>query len=300
MTWSIGIDIGGTTIKAVAVQTDGEMLRKVSRPTNDQQDSLADWVEHAREVIAEFEGETGSPAMAVGLCAPGIADPNHRWISWLPQRLRGIEGFDWTKALERETPVPVVNDAHSAMLGEIWVGSVAGKNNVVLLTLGTGVGGAILSDGKLLNGGIGRAGHFGHLCLDIDGPPSIAGMPGAVEVMIGNATVKDRSQGRFASTRELVAAYEAGNAEAANIWLRSVRALGCAVASIINIIDPEVVVLTGGITTAGNSLMSPLQEVLDEVEWRPGGHQVPVVFGVLDQWAGALGAAYAALHPEVL
>ena len=73
----------------------------------------------------------------------------------------------------------------------------------------------------------------------------------------------------------------------------SIRSLGCAIASYINIIDPEIVVLAGGISIVGNTLMDPLMTVLDEVEWRPGGHQVPVVFGALDKWAGAVGAAYA-------
>ena len=95
-------------------------------------------------------------------------------------------------------------------------------------------------------------------------------------------------------------AYEAGDKSATKIWLKSIRALGCAIASYINILDPEVVVLTGGITTAGEALMKPLLTVMNEVEWRPGGHQVPIVFGKLDMWAGAMGAAYAGFDPESL
>jgi glucokinase len=115
--------------------------------------------------------------------------------------------------------------------------------------------------------------------------------------MIGNYTVQERSKGRFSSTRDLVDAHEANDPVATEIWLRSIRALGCAIASYIHIIDPEIVVITGGISIVGKTLMDPLNAVLDEVEWRPGGHQVPVVFGKLDMWAGAVGAAYAALHP---
>ena len=95
-------------------------------------------------------------------------------------------------------------------------------------------------------------------------------------------------------------AYENHDQEASRIWLKSIRALGCAIASYINILDPEVVVLTGGIATAGDSLLKPLKEIMNEVEWRPGGHQVPVVFGKLDKWAGAVGAAYAALNPDAI
>jgi glucokinase len=191
----------------------------------------------------------------------------------------------------------VLNDAHAALLGEAWVGAARGREHVVLLTLGTGVGGAIMTDGRLLRGTIGRAGHLGHACLDIDGPPSITGMPGAIEVMVGDCTLGGRSGGRFKSTKDLVAAHLVGDAGATRIWLRSVRALGCAIASYVNILDPEIVVLAGGITLAGEALLKPLRMVLDEVEWRPGGHAVPVVFAELGEWAGALGAARAALEP---
>ena len=300
MTWSIGIDIGGTAIKAIATRADGTVIQRITHPTNEHTDSLENWVAHAKTVIQEFESQVGGTVPQVGLCAPGLADTQHRWISYLPKRLDGIEGFDWTKALERDSRVPVLNDAHAALLGESWIGAARDRKHIVLLTLVTGVGGAILSNGKLLKGNIGRAGHLGHMSQNIYGPKSIANMPGAIETMIGNATVGERSQGRFTSTRKLVNAYEAGDKSATKIWLKSIRALGCAIASYINILDPEVVVLTGGITTAGEALMKPLLTVMNEVEWRPGGHQVPIVFGKLDMWAGAMGAAYAGFDPESL
>ncbi|MDG2170555.1 MAG: ROK family protein [Opitutales bacterium] len=298
MTWSVGIDIGGTAIKAVAINDRDEIILQRSKPTNDDPDSFRTWVDSAKAILSELESEVGSPANAVGICAPGLADRQHRWISYLPVKLQGIEKFDWTQALGCTDQVPVVNDAHSALLGESWIGAAGGKQDVVLLTLGTGVGGAILSDGRLINGAIGRAGHLGHMSQDIVGEPSIANMPGAIETMIGNSTVEKRSDGKFYSTRDLVKAHEGGDTVATEVWLKSIRALGCAIASYINILDPEVVVLTGGITTAGDSLINPLLTVMEEVEWRPGGHTVPIIFGKLDMWAGAVGAAYAALHPD--
>ena len=111
------------------------------------------------------------------------------------------------------------------------------------------------------------------MSLDPDGPVSITGMPGAIEVMFGDCTVAQRTGGKFASTATLVTAFRAGDAEAAHWWLASIRALGCAVASCINLFDPEVVVLGGGIAQAGEALFVPLAGELDRVEWRPGGHQ---------------------------
>ena len=290
------MDLGGTVLKAVAAKEDGAILSAKSLPINDRSGSIAQWVDGADRLISDFERELDAKAPAIGVSAPGLASPDRRCIDYLPGKLFGIEGLDWTEALGGNTRVPVLNDAHAALLGECWVGVARQKRDVVMLTLGTGVGGAIMVDGRLLNGVIGRAGHLGHMSLDPDGLPSNTGMPGAIEVMIGDCTLQDRSSGRFSSTRDLVRAHREGNGVATEIWLRSVRALGCAIGSYINIIDPELVVLAGGITKAGEALMIPLEEVMDEVEWRPGGHRVPVVLASLGQRAGALGAAYAANH----
>jgi glucokinase len=92
-------------------------------------------------------------------------------------RLNGLQGFVWTDFLDSPRPVVVLNDAHAALLGEVWKGAARGYNNVILLTLGTGVGGALLIDGRLAQGNIGRAGHLGHVSLNSDGAPDIAGTP---------------------------------------------------------------------------------------------------------------------------
>ena len=161
----------------------------------------------------------------------------------------------------------------------------------MLLTLGTGVGGAILADGRLLRGAIGRAGHLGHISLDPRGPVGILRTPGAIEELFGECSLAARTGGRFQTTRALLAAVDSGDAEAAAVWTRSVRALACAIASYINILDPEVVILGGGITESGDQLWRPLERELDQVEWRPGGHRVPVVRAELGGWAGTYGAA---------
>jgi glucokinase len=208
----------------------------------------------------------------------------------MPGRLQGLENLDWSNYLK--APVRVLNDAHAALLGEAWLGAVAGKRNVFLLTLGTGVGGAILSDGQLLRGTIGRAGHLGHITMNPGGAPDIVNTPGSMEDAIGNSTVVARSDGKFASTRDLVTAHQNGNAFASRVWLDSVRALAAGIASLINVLDPEAVVLGGGIVAAGDALLVPLRSFLDEMEWRPGGHQVPIVPAILGDYAGALGAAF--------
>lgn len=296
LNWGIGIDVGGTVIKAAAVDRKGKVLARDDRPTHDGRDTVHHWAGRACELVAQFRDELGGDPAFAGVCSPGLVADDDRSIAYLPGKLEGLEGFDWTDALDLGIPVPVVNDAHAALLGEAWVGAARGKRHVVLYTLGTGVGGAILVDGQILKGAIGRAGHLGHASLDPDGPVSITGMPGAIEVLIGNCTISERGGGRYPTTHALIDAHRRGDEAATAIWLRSVRALGCAIASTINIIDPEVVVIGGGIAAAGDALFAPLHSVLDEVEWRPGGHAVPLVPATLGEWAGTLGAARAGLQ----
>ena len=120
-------------------------------------------------------------------------------------------------------------------------------------------------------------------------------MPGSLEGAIGNCTVAARTDGRFTETRVLVEAHLAGDPLATRVWRRSVRDLAVAIASIVNAVDPELVVVGGGIARAGPALFEPLAEDLAAVEWRPLGRRVRVLPAALDDLAGAIGAARAAL-----
>jgi glucokinase len=183
-------------------------------------------------------------------------------------------------------------------MGEVWRGAARGARNAILLTLGTGVGGAALVDGHLLRGHISRAGHFGHVSLDPAGRPDIAGTPGSLEDAIGECTVKARTKGRFDSTKDLVAASKRNDRFARRVWLDSVQSLAAAVASLINVLDPEVVVIGGGISKAGPALFRPLKQFLDRFEWRPGGARARVVPAKRGHLAGAFGAAWNSIHFE--
>ena len=296
MTFLIGIDLGTTNTKAAAFAPDGALLAKQLRPTGDGREGGGPpaFAEGVRALIADLERELGGTASGVGLAAPGLAARDERSIAHMPGRFGGLEGFDWSAWIGRD--VPVLNDAHAALLGEIWCGAAKGLRDVMMLTLGTGVGGAFVSDGRLIRGHIGRAGHLGHICLDPDGAPDITRIPGSIEDLIGNHNIATRSGGRFATTHDLIAAYRAGDADATRIWLKSVRELGCAVASLVNVLDPEAVVIGGGIALAGDALFGPLQQVLDEVEWRPAGHAIKLLPAALGDWAGACGTAWRAAN----
>jgi glucokinase len=286
--YAVGIDLGGTNLKLVAVTGAGEEL---FRATESTPQSLDGWREAIRARLEALAAELGEPPTRVGVAAPGLVAPDGRSIAWMRGRLEALQGVDWTTFLNAGCPVPVLNDGHAALLAEAWRGAAAGRRNVVLLTLGTGVGGGALVDGRLLTGHIGRAGHLGHIALDADGPPDIVGTPGSLEDAIGECTIAARSGGRFRTTEALVRAYRDGDGGAAELWLRAVRRLACGIASLINVLDPEVVVLGGGITRAGQDLFAPLARFLDSLEWRPLGAATPVLPAALGEYAGAIGAA---------
>jgi glucokinase len=292
----IGVDVGGTQIKMAAFAPDGRIINRwkrktIDRPTRD--------VPHFAKTVRRMLRSSKSGAKRIGIAAPGVAARNGRFIAFQPGKMHGIEGFDWTTFLQRKECVPVLNDAQAALLGEVWRGAAVGCRNVVMLTLGTGVGGAVLCDGRLLRGAIGRAGHLGHTSVEPGGDRSIFGMPGALETAIGDCTVSQRSGGRFSSTFQLIVAQLDGDVAAQRVWLKSVQTLARAVASFINCFDPEIVIIGGGIAQAGRTLFGPLTEFLDEIEWRPNGHRVHVKPAALGEWAGTYGAAWNAMRTRI-
>jgi glucokinase len=294
MSYFIGIDLGGSSVKAIAVTQDGEKLAQQNLDF-DAAEGMQ-WAEHVASIVRELEREQGSPAAELGLSAPGLAARDAQAIACMPGRLEGLVGLDWTDFLKRENPVQVLNDGHAALMGEAWLGAGQGGNDVIMLTLGTGVGGAALVEGNLLRGNIGRAGHFGHISLNPEGEPDICGTPASLEMAIGNCTIETRSKGRFKSTHELVSAHLAGDEEASRIWLKSVKALAAGVTGLINVLDPETVIIGGGIARAGDALFKPLAEFLDAMEWRPMGSAVRIAPAELGELAGAYGAASSSIR----
>lgn len=289
----IGIDLGGSSVKAVVVTRAGEKLAAANRPFDP--DAAMAFAETVQALVSNLESEHGE-AEFIGLSAPGLAAKDGRSIAYLPNRLAGMEGLDWTSHLRRSHPIAVLNDAHAALMGEVWLGAAQGVVNVIMLTLGTGVGGAAMVDGTLLRGHTGKAGHLGHVCLDLQGQPDICGTPGSLEMMIGNCTIGARSGDEFPSTHAVIEAVRGGNARAEQIWLSSVTALACGIGSFSNILDPEVVVIGGGIAQAGDLLFEPLRKKVDEVEWKVCGHDLQIVAAQLGEFAGAYGAAWNAIR----
>lgn len=293
---TIGIDLGGTRIKGVAIDGNGSVLNQLLKPTNDGDDSI--WKKAVAETVDELAKQVNAEKYSVGISAPGLPNENNTAIAFMPGRMHGLENFCWSDLLKQQTYV--LNDAVAAMMAEAKFGGAKNKKNVVMLTLGTGVGGAILIDGKPYQGAFAKAGHIGHMVIDDEGDCDVTGMPGSLEECIGNCTIEKRSKGKFSTTHELLNAYRNNDAFAKEVWLRSVKQLAIGLASVTNIISPEVIVLGGGITEAGNDLFKPLDEYMAKYEWRAGGNKVEIVKASFGEMAGAVGAACFAKQKQQL
>jgi glucokinase len=283
--WLLGLDLGATRLKALCVTADGHDIARATAPSN-----ISAWQDSVKRCVTTLLEQHGQPE-AIGVAAPGLASVDERSIANMPGRLAGLSGLDWRDFLGFSKPVPVLNDAHAALLGEVWMGAAKDRRDVVMLTLGTGVGGAVLTDGRL--------GHLGHISIRADGPLDFLNTPGSLEDAVGNHSLPARSGGRFHSTFDLVAAAKQGDADAALVWDKSIRDLAAGITSLINVLDPELVLLGGGICEAGDDLFVPLERAMERVEWRPGGHRVPIIRATLGEWAGTYGAASRAIHPFI-
>ena len=209
--------------------------------------------------------------------------------------ISSIGRFPGDMTMKKADLMEQVNDAVAALMAEAKLGVAKDKKNAVLLTLGTGVGGAILIDGHPYQGNFQKAGHIGHIVIDHEDSCDVTGMPGSLEDAIGNSTVQKRSLGKFQDTHALLEAYRKGDHFATWIWLSSVRKLALGIASMINVLSPDCVILGGGITEAGDDLFEPLEHFLSLYEWRPGDNKAFIVKAQFGDMAGAIGAACFAL-----
>ena len=287
---AIGIDLGGTRVKGVLIDEYGNIIEEAITKT-DENDGL--WKNSVKNIYKQLCGNIPDDNFVVGLSAPGIPDKKNTCIQYMPERLIGIEGFNWGDFLQ--TNVYVVNDAIAAMAAEAKFGAAKNCNDAVMITIGTGVGGALLINGKIHQGAFQKAGHIGHMSINQDGNPDICGMPGSLEEAIGNYSIKERSGGLYHDTAHMIEEIKKNNKEAEKIWLKSVRSLAIAIASIGNIISPEKTIISGGITKAGSILIDPLKEFLNSFEWRAGGNGMEIEIAHFGEQSGAIGASAFAL-----
>jgi len=301
----IGVDLGGTKLLAGVVDSDLRVHHRAFRaaPTEGVLDALE---EVARELIQASE----TPVTAVGMGIPSLIDRAAgvaRWTNHLD--LEGVAVAD-LMADRLGLPVTVDNDANVAMLAELRAGAAREASHAVLLTVGTGIGGAAVADGRLVRGARGFAGEWGHVTVDLDGPPCPGRCPGrgCLEAMASGSALAvegDRAVAAHPSSA-LAAAERAGRTvtgalvtelahdgdEAARSAVEVVgRRLGVGLAAIANALDPEVIVIGGGVIAAGELLLGPAREELGRRALPPVAEGVRVVPARFGGESGMLGAA---------
>jgi glucokinase len=310
----LGIDIGGTNIVAGVVAEDGSaVLGTKSEPTVPDQgaDAVIDRiVALARASIEAARIE--NPAATVtgmGVGCPGPLDtrtgivlltPNLGWID-MPVRDRLAERL--------ELPAELDNDANCAMMGEWWIGAARGARQAIAFTLGTGIGGGIVVDGKLVHGASDVAGEIGHITIDTNGRRCGCGNDGCLEAYasgpaIARRTVEALEAGAESAIRLIVGddirkitaqtvyqAAAAGDPLALEVVRDTAKYLGVGIANMINILNPEVVVVCGGVTHAGHWLFDPLRREVARRAFKPAVRACRIVPGELPGTAGVFGAA---------
>ncbi len=248
------------------------------------------------------------PLCGIGIGCKGIIDTATSRVTSLPGNLNFLEGMVLAEVIDAgKVPVQADNDARAALVGEVLWGAARGKRNVVMLTLGTGVGGAVLVDGKILRGASGAAGHLGHMTLDLHGGLCICGNRGCVETRFSSRAIESdylahlhraapaklslEKTGQPPDTEAIFRAAAEGDESAGCVLERAFDYLTAAVVSVLHIFDPEVLIIGGNIAEAGPQLLSPIREEVTRRTRVLLGREVPIVFQSLVGYGGVAGAA---------
>ena len=289
---AIGIDVGGTKIAAGVIDREGRILRRVERPT--PADSRDEFLELLDEIVDELRIE-GVDAIGFGL--PSTID----------QRTGRVVGsvhvplndFDFRDHVAERFSIPVAldNDGNAAAIAEWKIGAGRGTSHMIMLTLGTGVGGGLILDGKPYRGWVGSGAEIGHMVLEYGGEPcsgTCTGHGHFEQVSSGRAADRKAVEllGPGATGRELVGAAREGNDEALEAVREIGRKLGAALGSLVNIFDPEVIVIGGGFSQARDLFLEPALETMKVEALRPGRDLVRVVPALLGPDAGLVGAGF--------
>jgi len=286
MTQLIGVDLGGTAIKLGRFSLEGELLAELEVPT--PQPAMPGAVVMAIvEAVQVLDPDRQAPVLGMGL--PGPMDAAAR-VARVCINLPGWEQVPLAEWLEPQLQrrVTLANDGNCALVGEAWRGAARDFQDVLLLTLGTGVGGGVLLGGQLFTGHGGAAAEPGLICIDPEGPPCNSGNRGSLEQFCSIAALARRSP---LSPRELSERAEAGDPRALAIWCDYGRCLGVGLSSLIYVLTPELVLIGGGLSAASaHFLPAALAEVEQRVqaESRQG---LQIRRCALGNGAGRLGAA---------
>lgn len=314
--WIVGVDLGGTSVKLAFIQEDGEILHKWEIPTDKSEQGkniLPDIAESIQRKMDEL-GETKERLIGIGMGAPGAVD-KEKGIIYEAVNLGWPKNYPIVKLLSDLSglPVEIDNDANCAALGEMWKGAGNGAKNIACVTLGTGVGGGIIVNGDIVQGVKGAAGEIGHITIIPEGgAPCNCGKTGCLETVAsatgivriakdtiiqyeGESSLKDLyiSKGSI-EAKDVFDCMNQGDTLSASIIEQIMLHLGLVLANIGNVLNPEKIVIGGGVSKAGDLLLNPLQKYFNQFAYSAVSASTELAIATLGNDAGILGAAWLA------
>lgn len=297
---ALAVDVGGTRLRAALVDIHGRVMHRQSlrTPADEGAEAVVAAIASACRAVMKEAGHP--PGLSLGLCAPGPLDAK-RGIALATPTIRGFTNFPLRQAVSDALGLPVVieNDGPCAALGEWLCGAGRGVENFVYVTISTGIGGGIVSEGKLLRGRLGLAGHIGHIPIRPDGGAiCFCGQTGCWEAEAsGTALTRKARAAGFADLADAFARAAAGEARAEAFATAAAADIALGLAGVIHVLSPERVVIGGGVANAFG-LLGPM--ILAHVEARVIApfRGVEIVPSALGDDPGLAGAAQLVLRPE--
>jgi glucokinase len=305
----IGLDLGGTNLRIAGVTPSAEVIdlyREETRASGGPEDLIRRMTAGLRGVESQLR-DGGWEVLGASLGVPGIVDRRAGAVASSPN-LPGWEHVPLLKCVAKEVSLPLYleNDANAAVFGEYWAGAGRGRQTIVLLTLGTGVGGGIIIDGHLLRGADGMAGEIGHLTVEREGRPCACGNRGCLEQYAsatgiagcyrrlrgeGPLPVKAERDGAGETAAEVHSLAEGGDRLALQALREAGTYLGIALASIVNIVNPEAIIIGGGVLPAWNHFMPAAKKEMMCRAFKDPAERVELLPAALGDRAGLIGAA---------
>ena len=304
----IGIDLGGTNIAGGLVTDDGKLVFKKSIPTRKDSEAqlLSDIVSHIKDIANNAKGET---ITSVGIGVPGHADDSAGLVvccNNVPLNMTSLAAY-----VKNETGYEchLGNDADAAALAEVRIGCAKDFNTAVMVTLGTGVGAGIIINNKLFTGSNGAAGELGHICIDPKGPSCNCGRRGCFELYASaTALIRQTREAMKTNPKSLMwelsgnlsdvsgrTAFDAmkkGDETGKKVVDQFIKYLSIGILDILNFLQPEAIIIGGGISKEGDALLNPLREIALKECYSTYGREPQFLIAELGNDAGIIGAAF--------
>lgn len=298
----VGFDLGGSFLKASSFSLDGELQERRSIDTQ--------WCMREQDYLDLFKDAAKSLSsdkclMGIGVAVAGVLDLDAGKIIDSPNLpvLCGVPLLGMLRDSFSPIPLQMMNDANAAALGEYFAGAGEGYESMFILTLGTGVGGGFVQNGEIWRGASGMAGEIGHMAIEINGKLCTCGSHGCLEAYFSSwALVRDAKAHAELHPDSAIGALDkispislselagSGDDEARAIWENSGYALGVGIANIMNLLNPECIVLVGGLVNAKDYFLPAAQNAWEENSFEQASSSSKVIWGKLGEWAGVRGA----------